>query len=135
MPPPPGSFAGMWMTHLSSKRKSINRTSYNTSSVDLAIQLRVEDNKEDGPIHFLDTTVKPEADGKLFTTVYRKPTHTEQYLQWNSHPHLSAKFSVIYTLSYRAQTVCSNTELLHKEKTNLRNVLTQCNYPYKRGCR
>ena len=31
--PPPGSGAGMWMTHLSSKRKSINRTSYNTSKV------------------------------------------------------------------------------------------------------
>ena len=26
----PGSGTGMWMTHLSSKRKSINRTSYNT---------------------------------------------------------------------------------------------------------
>ena len=33
LPHPPGSGAGMWMTHLSSKRKSINRTSYNTSTV------------------------------------------------------------------------------------------------------
>ena len=32
-PHPPCSGAGMWMTHLSSKRKSINRTSYNTSTV------------------------------------------------------------------------------------------------------
>ena len=31
--PTPGSGIGMWMTHLSSKRKSINRTSYNTSTV------------------------------------------------------------------------------------------------------
>ena len=31
--PPPGSGAGMWMTHLSSKRKSIHRNSYNTSKV------------------------------------------------------------------------------------------------------
>ena len=30
---PPGSGTGMCMTHLSSKRKSINRTSYNTSTV------------------------------------------------------------------------------------------------------
>ena len=30
---PPGSTAGMLMTHLSSKKKSINRTSYNTSTV------------------------------------------------------------------------------------------------------
>ena len=31
--PTPGSGAGMWMTPLSSKRKSTNRTSYNTSIV------------------------------------------------------------------------------------------------------
>ena len=32
-PHPPGSSTGMWMTHLSSKRKSINRTSNNRSTV------------------------------------------------------------------------------------------------------
>ena len=74
------------------------------NSVDPAIQFTVE-NKEDGTIPFLDTIVKPEADGKLSTTVYRKPTHIDQYLQWDSHHHLSAKFSVIHTLSHRAQTV------------------------------
>ena len=89
----------------------------------------MEDNKEDGSIPFLDTIVKPEAGGKLSTTVYWRPTHTEQYLQWDSHHHLSAKFSVIHTLSHRDQMVCSNPELLHKEKTYLRNALTQCNYP------
>ena len=88
----------------------------------------MEDNKEDGTIPFLNTIVKPEADGKLSTTVYRKPTHNDQYLQWDSHHHLSAKFSVIHTLSHRAQTVCSNPELLHKEKIHLRNALTQCKY-------
>ena len=67
--------------------------------------------------------------GKLSTTVYRKPTHTDQYLQWDSHHHLSAKLNVIHTLSNRAQTVYSNPELLHKEKTHLRNALTQCKYP------
>ena len=53
----------------------------------------------------------------------------DQYLQWDSCQHLSAKFSVIHTLSHRTQTVCSNTELLCKEKTHLRNALTQCKYP------
>ena len=63
------------------------------------------------------------------TTVYRKPTNTDQYLQGDSQHHLSAKFSVIHTLSHRAQTVCSSPELLHKEKTHLRKALTQCKYP------
>ena len=51
------------------------------NSVDLAIQFTVEDNKENGTIPFLDTIVKLEADGNLFITVYRKPTHMDQYLQ------------------------------------------------------
>ena len=88
----------------------------------------MEDNKEDGSIPFLDTIVKPEADGSLSITVYRKPTHTGQYLQWDSHHHLSAKFSVIHTLSHRAQAVCSKSELLQQEKDHLRKALTKCKY-------
>ena len=94
-------------------------------SVDPAIRFTVED----GSIPFLDTIVKPEADDTLSITVYRKPTHTEQYLQWDSHHHLSAKFSVIYTLSHRASIVCSKSELLQQEKDYLKKALTKCKYP------
>ena len=46
------------------------------NSVDPAIRFTVEDNKEDGSIPFMDTIVKPEADGTLSITVNRKPpTH------------------------------------------------------------
>ena len=99
------------------------------NSFDPAIKFTVEDNKEDGSIPFLDTIVKPEVDGSLSITVYRKPTQTDQYLQWDSHHNLSAKFSVINTLSHRAQTVCSNPELLKKEKEHLSKALTKCKYP------
>ena len=99
------------------------------NSVDPAIRFTVEDNKEDGSIPFLDTIVKPEVDGSLSISVYRKPTHTDQYLQWDSNHHLSAKFSVIQTLSHRASTVCSNPKLLQKEKDHLRKALTKCKYP------
>ena len=94
------------------------------NSVDPAIQFTVGNNKEDGVIPFLDTIVKPEADGTLPITADRKPTHTDQYLQWDIHHYLSAKFSAIHTLTHRAQTVCSNPELLHKEKAHVRKALT-----------
>ena len=55
--------------------------------------------------------------------------HTDQYLQWDSHHHLSAKFSVINTLSHRAKTVCSRPELLQQEMDCLRKALTKCKYP------
>ena len=73
--------------------KEANKQSFlqHINSVDPAIRFTVEDNKEDGSIPFLDTIVKPEADGSLSITVYRKPTHTDQYLQWDSHHHLSAQ--------------------------------------------
>ena len=99
------------------------------NSVDPTIKFTVEDNKEDGSIPFLDTILKPEENGSPSITVYRKPTHTDQYLEWDSHHNLSAKFSVINTLSHRAQTVCSNPELLKQEKEHLRKALTKCKYP------
>ena len=58
------------------------------NSVDPAIPFTVETNKEDGAIPFLDTIVKAEADGNLSITVYKKPTHMDEYLQWDSHHHL-----------------------------------------------
>ena len=111
--------------------KEVNKQGFfqHINSVDPAIGFTVEDNKEDGSIPFLDTIVKPEADGTLSITVYRKPTHTDQYLQWESHHHLSAKFSVIHTLSHRDSTVCSKPELLQQEKDHLRKAFTKCKYP------
>ena len=99
------------------------------NSVDPVIQFIVENNKEDGTIPFLDTIVKSEADGNLSITVYMKPTHKDQYVQLGSHHHLSGKFSVINMLTHKAQTVCSNPELLCKEMDHLRKALTQCKYP------
>ena len=98
------------------------------NSVDHATKFTVEDNKEDGSIPFLDMIVKPEENGGLSITVYRRPTHTDQYLQWDSHHNLSAMFSVIHTLSHRAQTVCSNPELLKQEK-NTSGRLSQVQVP------
>ena len=89
----------------------------------------VENNKEDRAIPFLDTIVKPEADGKLSTTIYRKPTHMDPYLQWDSHYQLSTEYSVINTLTPRAKTVCNKPELFQKEMEHLRKALTQCKYP------
>ena len=111
-------------------QKEVNKQDFlqHINSVDPAIQFTEENNKEDGAIPFLDTIVKPEADDNLSITVYRKPTHTDQYLQWDSHHHLSAKFSVISTLTPRAKTFCSNPDL-HKEMKHHRKVLTQCKYP------
>ena len=89
----------------------------------------MEDNKEYGAIPFLDNIVKPEPDGGLSNTVCRKPTHMDQYLQWDSHHHLSAKYSVINTLTHRAKTVCNKPEFFIKEMDHLRWAFIHCKYP------
>ena len=98
------------------------------NSVDPFIHFTTEDARTDGSIPFLDTIVMPQSDGSLLTSVYRKPTHTDQYLQWNSHHHLSAKFSVINTLKHRAKTVCSNPHLLQEEEDHFTKALKRCKY-------
>ena len=117
------------MTHLSSRRKSTSRTSYNTLTVltlPSSLQWITTRRMESSPSWTLLLNQRLMG---ICITVYRKNTHTAQYLQWDSHHHLSAKFSVINTLIHRAQTVCSNPELLHKEMDHLRKALTQCKYP------
>ena len=71
----------------------------------------------------------PQPYNSLLTSVYRNPTHTDLYLHWNSHHHLSAKFTVINTLKHRGKTVCSNNHLLKEEEDHLTRTLKRCKYP------
>ena len=100
------------------------------NSIDPAIQFTVDGNQGKGAIPFLDTLVIPEADNTLPITVYCKPTHTDHYIQWDSHHNLSAKYSVIGTLTHRAKTVCTRPELFQKEIPSLREALVRCKYPH-----
>ena len=99
------------------------------NSVDPHIQFTTEDARTDGSIPFLDTVVMPQPDSSLLTSVYKKPIHTDLYMHWNSHHHLSAKFSVINTLKHRAKRVCSNHHLLKEEEDHLNRALKRCKYP------
>ena len=53
----------------------------------------------------MNMTVTPGLDNKLLTAVYRKATHTDQYLHWDNYHDLSAN---------SARTVCANPQLLQK---------------------
>ena len=61
--------------------------------------------RDDGSIPFLDTIITPETDGTFTIGVYRKPTHTDFYLPWDSNHILAAKYSVINTLTHRTHTI------------------------------
>ena len=99
------------------------------SNMDPTIRFTVEGNQENVSIPFLDILVKPEADNYLSITVCHKPTYTDQYLQWDSHHNLSAKYSVIGTPTHRAKTVCTSPELFQREIQHLREALGKGKYP------
>ena len=58
-----------FLQHLNSQQPSIRFT------------METENNSK---IAFLDTLVCRELDGRLTTSVYRKPTHTDQYLAYHT---------------------------------------------------
>ena len=89
----------------------------------------MEEAGPDGSIPFLDLLITPKVDGTLTTKVYRKPTHTDQYLQWDSNHNLASKYSVINTLTQRARTLCSTPEFINKELEHLEEVLRGFKYP------
>ena len=59
---------------------------------------------------FLDSLARQEDDGHISTKVYRKPTHTDQYLNWNSNHTLDHKRSVVRTLLRRADKIVTSPD-------------------------
>ena len=76
----------------------------------------------------LETLVTPQSDGSLQITVYRNLTHTNQYLQWDSHHAISNKYSVISSLLHRTKDICSSKDLLEEEQTQIQGALSICKY-------
>ena len=102
---------------------------HHINSLDENIKFTAGTTKADGSIPFLDTLVTPQSDESLQTKVYRKPTHTNQYLQWDSHHAISNKYSVISSLLQRAKDICSNKDILEEEQMQIQRALTTCKYP------
>ncbi|XP_071500039.1 uncharacterized protein [Diadema antillarum] len=82
-----------------------------------------------GSIAFLDTLVHRDTGGKLSTTIYKKPTHTDQYLAFNSHHPTSAKRGVIRCLYDRANKIITKPSGTASEKRHLRSALSANGYP------
>ena len=78
-----------------------------TGPLDPKIKFTIEE-EQDGCLPFLDTCVIVNDDGTLRTMIYCKPTHTDQYLNWDSNHQLEHKIAVMRTLLTRAETVFSD---------------------------
>ena len=86
----------------SATRKDLfNKLQGHLNSIDPHIKFTIELSGTDG-LPFLDTLIKPISNSFEYT-VYRKPTHTDRYLDYNSNYPISVKLTVIHTLIHRAK--------------------------------
>ena len=87
----------------------------------------IMEREEDGRILFLNVHVKCDGD-KLTTNVYRKPTHTDHYLNYDSHHHPKVKSGIVDCLSHRARQICKKGSALLDELKHVHNALMANGY-------
>ncbi|XP_022096337.1 uncharacterized protein LOC110982312 [Acanthaster planci] len=85
--------------------------------------------EQDRSIAFLDTMVHREPDGSLTGTVYRKPTHTDQYLAFNSHHPESIKWDVAKCLHDRASRLVTRPRCTAAKRNQVTTALMGNGYP------
>ena len=111
------------------KKDQVNILFNHINLLDDHMKFTMESHENEGSIPVLDTKCTPNSKHTIHTTVYRKPTHTERYLDWNSNHPISAKRPAIQTLMHRAKVVCSTPEPLAREMDYLNKVLHRNSYP------
>ena len=98
------------------KKSAVEELLNHFNNLQPSIQFTVEV-KRDGSLPFLDTLLQRKEDGNLGVTVYRKPIHTDRYLDFQSH-HLTTSREVwSYACTTEPRTPPTHRTILHKRST------------------
>ena len=100
----------------------------NTIDSTVSIKFTYEEETE-GSIPFLDTLIVRKADGTVKLLVYRKKTHTDQYLNFSSHHPLHQKLGVVRTLLDRCGNLVTEEQDRIQEQNKVQDALKVCGYP------
>ena len=109
------------------ERERFRFTNSHLNSVEPLIQFTLEREK-DRDLPFLDLNVSRGVQGNLETSVYRKPTHTNKYLAFDSHHPICHKKSVAKTLFRRADCLPSSLDSKAEERKHVSEVLKANGY-------
>ena len=109
-------------------QRTVHRNQFleHINSTDCHIQFTTEDPSTDGSVPFFDTLVTSGPDNTPLTTVYRNPTHTDQYLHRGSHHSLYAKYSGLKT---HCKDCMFKPTVITKEEKYIRESLQRCKFP------
>ena len=96
---------------------------------DIQVTYEMENN---GVIPFLDVKVQRKEDGTFTTSVHRKKTSSDIYINWNSFAPKTWKIGTLHGLVQRAFTICSGEHEMEKEIQYLKKVFVKVNgFPTK----
>ena len=82
--------------------------------------------ESNGCLPFLDVLLCRKPDGSICTSVYRKDTHTDKYLDFSSQHPLLHKIATVHTLCSRAET---HTSLASSRLDEVNHALRWNGYP------
>ena len=87
--------------------------------------------EENCSLAFLDVKVSRNLDNTLWTNIYQKPTHTNRYLQFDSHHSIHQKLAVSRSLYNRLDTHVSNPDGRRLQCSLIKNTLALNGFPMK----
>ena len=98
------------------------------NQIQISIKFTMEGEK-DNCISFLNISITRDHTGTLDINIYRKPTHSERYLNFKSEHPLEHKSAVVNALIHRANSLLRDENKKRIELKHIQNVLTLNDYP------
>ena len=85
--------------------------------------------ESEGKLPFLDLLITRKDTGAVNLQIYRKPTHTDQYLNFSSHHPIEHKLILVRTLFDRSQSLVLDSTDRHVEDVHIESALRDRGYP------
>ena len=85
--------------------------------------------QENNKLSFLDTLTHILPDRSTKTTIWRKATHTDQYLDFASNHHIKQKIGIFSTFEHRINTLITDEEDKKKGRLHVKKALKRCGHP------
>ena len=132
---PPEMKPSFWYRYVDDIGESVkedqadNLTAY-LNTVDKTGNIKyTSEHEQDRTLPMLDVKMTVTNTNRIKTTVYRKKTHTDQYLNFESHHPLHQKIGVVRSLLDRKEAIVSTEEDKKKEDDHITQALKKNNYP------
>ena len=98
------------------------------NQIQTSIKFTME-SKKDNCSSFLDISITRDHTGTLDANIYRKPTHSERYLNFKSEQPLEYKPAAVNALTHRVNSLIRDENKKQKELKHIQNVFTLNGYP------